>query len=164
MSETISGPRAPRYRVALLVQAWLLLIVGTFLQRAVPMTWWGSLLGTPGPVPDSQPTTLLGSEETNSRHNELKEAIYRASRALPWKPSCLARAFTGQRILLSWNIPGEVVIGLKPEGNAHWPAHAWLISRRETIIGELEKEGFFPATLFRLSGHSTVPTATSAKD
>ena len=142
----------PPKEFTLLVRAWSLLIAGTILQRAVPMTWWGRLMGTPVAVSVSVPVASSGPKNAHFGHMDVKNAIHRASRKLPWTPTCLAQAFAGQRILLSRKTAGEVFIGLKPEGDTDWPTHAWLTHQGETLTGELEEKNYFPATVYRVLG------------
>lgn len=126
-----------------------LLITGTILQRAVPMTRWGHLLGEPGPVP-AELVTAPRHTELSGDALQMYKAIARGSRVLPWTPSCLAEAFAAQRILRSHGTPGEVIIGLQRSAEGSWPAHAWLVWNGKTITGGLAPGHYTPTTLYRV--------------
>jgi hypothetical protein len=140
-----------------LARVTVLLLIGTLLQKFVPMTRWGHLLGTPG-RPDS----------TNHRDQKslapgdvmaLEHALGQGARILPYTPSCLAQAFAGQRMLISQGIPGTVTIGLRPEGKSNWPAHAWLHAGGRVITGGGVGEVYFPTTSYRWP--TTSPRSTT---
>ena len=130
-----------------------LLVTGSFLQRAIPMTTWGHLLGTPGPVPESLRKAPRETELSGEPHRIYK-AIARGSTVLPWTPSCLAQAFAAQRILHSRGDSGDVLIGLQLSGDARWPAHAWLVWQGQTVTGGQAPGQFTPATLYRFDSPS----------
>lgn len=123
-----------------------LVILGSVLQKWVPMTRWGHLIGEVHAVPQEF-RSVVSSDHLSAPSRRLAKAIGRSCTLLPWTPSCLAQAFAGQRLLHSYGQPGAVVIGLKPEGNAEWPAHAWLVSGGEVISGGAISHEYFPASI-----------------
>lgn len=147
MTSADSLPVAPPPRAGVVFRLWLLILGGSILQKFVPMTRWGHLLGTLGPANvSSHPGPPPPPSEPS---HSLAVAITRACRWIPWTPTCLAQAFAGQRLLIARETPGQITIGLRPEGPTKWPAHAWLIVDGYVITGAIEKEVYFPAASYR---------------
>ncbi len=144
-----------------LARVTTLLLIGTLLQKFVPMTRWGHLLGTPG-RPDR---TNHGDQKSPAPGDvlALEKALGQVARILPYTPSCLAQAFAGQRMLISRGIPGTVTIGLRQEGTSNWPAHAWLHAGGRVITGGGVGEVYFPTTSYRwpTTSPSTTPLDSS---
>ncbi len=123
-----------------------LVIAGSLLQKFVPMTKWGHLIGAVHAVPQ-EIRSHAGPDHLSEDAARLAKAIARSGTVLPWTPSCLAQAYAGQRILRSQGKHSAVVVGLRPEGSAQWPAHAWLISGGEIITGGAISGQYFPASV-----------------
>lgn len=148
--------------LANLLKVTTLLVVGAFLQKFVPMTRWGHLLGTPG-KPDR--TSHSTSETTVPPEVlALEKSLRQGVRLLPFTPSCLAQAFAGQRMLISKDIPSTVTIGLRQEGTHNWPAHAWLHAGNRVITGGGVGEVYFPTTSYRWAHASTAPETPDPSD
>ncbi len=129
----------------LLARAIPLVIWGSMLQKWVPIMKWGHLLGRAGPVPSSL-RALSNIPAAPGEVLEISKSVARACTILPWTPTCLAKAFAGQRLLLAEGRPGVVVIGLKLGDNNRWPAHAWLISEDKILTGGEVSDQYFPAS------------------
>ncbi len=123
----------------------MLIIFGALLQKFVSIVRWGHFLGTAGPVPH-QVKSVTHSESLSGNARQIREAISMACELLPLAPSCLAQAFAGQRVLKSRNIPGIVIIGLRPRKKTAWPAHAWLITEGTIVTGGAISHKYFPAS------------------
>ena len=127
-------------------------------QRWLPMPRWSRVLGQPGPVPAAwQGREVTALPVAFGSHLELRvaSAIHRGSQILPWTPSCLAEAATGQIMLGRRGEPGVVVVGLRRPDAAHsegWDAHAWLIGMRGAITGGAAAAGFTATTVFERPG------------
>lgn len=135
------------WALATLLKVTTLLFVGAFLQKFVPMTRWGHLLGTPGKPDRTSHSTSETTVPTEVR--SLEKSLRQGVRLLPFTPSCLAQAFAGQRMLMSKDIPGTVTIGLRREGTHNWPAHAWLHAGNRVITGGGVGDVYFPTTSYR---------------
>jgi hypothetical protein len=130
----------------LLARTVPLVILGSLLQKLVPMTRWGHLIGEVHRVP-KEISSIRHDHEMGGESASLAKAIARACTLLPWTPSCLAQAFAGQRILHAKGKPGAVVVGLRPESAVEWPAHAWLIADGHIITGGAISHQYFPASV-----------------
>lgn len=154
--------RAPFVVLGKLIKVTILLVMGALLQKFVPMTRWGHLLGTPGrpdlvtaePAPAPAPTEVLA----------LEKSLRQGARLLPFTPSCLAQAFAGQRMLISLGIPGTVTIGLRQEGTSNWPAHAWLHAGDRVITGAGVGDVYFPTTSYRSPSPRLTPNHHGVSD
>lgn len=85
--------------------------------------------------------------ETHNNHSQvypdipLKKLIWTikvTSRYTP-RSTCLTRALSGQILLARYHYSSKIMIGVsKNEGN--FEAHAWLVSGKDIVLGESEKE------------------------
>lgn len=134
----------------------VLLTIFGFAQRVIPMPRWSKVLGRAGAVPDEwkgrkiENLSMLASTPVESR---VANAIFLASRALPWKPTCLAEAAAGQVLLRLAHSSGVVVIGLRRTDLAvtdHWDAHAWLLGARGALTGGPAASGFTATTVYEV--------------
>lgn len=137
-----------------MVEAASLLALAGAAQRWVPMVRWSALLGQHQRVPDSWldgRIVALPVRAATPVESRVAGAIRRGSRRLPWEPTCLAQATTGQIMLRRRGEPGVVVIGLRPvhvDGVTDWQAHAWLLGRRGALTGGPAATGFTATTVF----------------
>lgn len=140
------------------LEAIVLVATAAAAQKWVPMTRWSRLLGRPAPVPDSwrgEAVTQLPSRAATATERQVAASVRRASQLLPWQPSCLAQAAAGQMMLRQRREPGVVVIGLqRPQSQADWKAHAWLIGREGALTGGAAASGFTATTVFAVRGSS----------
>lgn len=146
-----------RFRTA---EALLLLVLVAGVKRVAPMRYWAFLLGRPRPVPDGwrgRAVERLGRAGPATEPERLVvQAVRRAVRRLPWRPSCLAQAVAGQVMLRRRGSAGVVVIGLRPDsvdgvGRDGAPAHAWLLGPSGPMLGAAASTGFTPVTVFETS-------------
>jgi hypothetical protein len=144
-----------RHRGRVLIAMMLLTVFGV-AQRVVPMPRWSRVLGRVGAVPnqwmgkkvDTLPLRLASLPEARAAR-----AIVRASKALPWKPTCLAEAAAGQCLLRMARTSGVVVIGLRKTDLSvkdSWDAHAWLLGQRGAITGGPAATGFTATTVYEV--------------
>jgi hypothetical protein len=87
---------------------------------------------------------LQGEEET-TQVREIRTALFRVSRRLPWESSCLVRALAGRRMLRRRGIPCKIHFGVNRDGEA-LRAHAWLQAGAEIVCGEEEAASYTPLT------------------
>jgi hypothetical protein len=87
-------------------------------------------------------------------------ALTRASRLIPFHPTCLAQATAGQVMLRRRGEPGVVVLGLRrPEiegdGSASpaWGVHAWLVGTEGALTGGSAASGFTATSAFDARSH-----------
>lgn len=137
------------------VQAMGLLCVAAAAQRWIPMTRWSWVIGRHGRVPpawDGQTIVELPNRAATPTERRVARSLRRASRLLPWEPTCLAQATAGQIMLRERGEPGTVVIGLRRPDDARdgqpWDAHAWLLGRDGALTGGPAARGFTATTVF----------------
>lgn len=139
---------------ARVVRAMALLTAAGAATRAVPIQRWSRVLGDPVPVPEhwsdgpspAQPPTPASPEEYR-----VARSIARASRLLPWTPSCLDQALAAQVLLRRAGAPGLVVIGVRraDEGSE---THAWVVGQAGPLTGGPTGGGFTPTAAFTSGG------------
>jgi hypothetical protein len=133
-------------------EALLLLLLVGGVKRVAPMRYWAFLLGRPRPVPGDwrgrAVERLARTGPASGRERLVVQAVHRAGRRLPWRPSCLAQAAAGQVMLRRRGSAGVVVIGLRPGAGGGSPAHAWLLGPSGPLLGAAASTGFTPVTVF----------------
>lgn len=136
--------------------------IGVVLQRWVPMSRWGFLLGSVHPVPEVYRGAEVARRVTpaSPAERDVARAVARAVARSPWSVSCLAQAVAAQVMLRRVGEPGAVLIGLRRpapgEPATPWPAHAWLRGREGPLTGGAAADGFVAATMYAVPG--TWPT------
>lgn len=140
-------------RTSLTVEAMALLAAAGWAQRNVSMPKWSRVLGEPGAVPKhmlgrAMPT--LPPTAATPIERRVGAAVLRASRKLPWQPTCLAEATAAQVLLRQFGSAGVVVIGLRR--GVTWEAHAWLLGVRGALTGGPAAAGFTPTSVFEVPG------------
>lgn len=151
-------PRQRWAHRARVVEAMALLTGVGIAQRWLAMPRWASILGQPTAVPDRWQggrIALLPSRTANAHERLTAIEVERASKALPWTPTCLAQAAAGQVLLRQSGHAGVVVIGVRRQvGSASfgWITHAWLLGRRGALLGGPAAAGFSPSTCFEVQG------------
>ncbi|MDO8309898.1 MAG: lasso peptide biosynthesis B2 protein [Actinomycetota bacterium] len=138
-----------------MAQAMALLAVTGAAQRLVPMARWSWLVGEPAAVPDGWggPTAAIPLRAADAVEYRVSRAVTKGAQYLPWTPSCLAEAATGQFMLTRRGRPGVVVLGLRPvAGGGPWEAHAWLVGERGALTGGRAAAGFTPTSVFEVPG------------
>jgi hypothetical protein len=137
------------------LEAMLLLSLGTGLQRWLPMPRWAFLRGSAREVPEGwghDPVGTLPVQAATPVERQVAVAAHRASSRLPGEPSCLAEALAAQLMLRRRGEPGVVVIGLRRRAvdgpGERCDAHAWLLGREGALIGAGAARGYTPATLY----------------
>lgn len=140
---------------ARVLEAMLLLSLGTALQRWLPMPRWAFLMGSAQEVPEGwghDPVGALPIQAATPVERQVAVAARRASSRLHGKPSCLAEALAAQLMLRRRGEPGVVVIGLRRRVVAgpgeRCDAHAWLLGQAGALIGAGAARGYTPATLY----------------
>jgi hypothetical protein len=83
---------------------------------------------------------------------QLARAVERASRHLPYRPTCLERALVLDRLLGSAALERTLVIGVRRNGDA-LEAHAWIERDGHALIGA-PQPGRYAVLLNRLAGSS----------
>lgn len=127
-----------------------------FAQRFVPMPRWSRVLGDVGSIPNDwmgKKVERLPMRSASLAETRVARAVARASRALPWTPTCLAEAAAGQCLLRMARCSGVVVIGLRRTDltvNEQWDAHAWLLGRRGALTGGPAAAGFTATTVYEV--------------
>lgn len=139
----------------LVVEAMALLTGAGALQKWVPMTRWGGLLGHHGPVPEEWRGVVvhtLPQRAATVAERRVALAVRSGARFLPWHSTCLAEATAGQVMLRQLGEPGVVVIGLRVTEQRPWDAHAWLLGRVGALTGGPAARGFTATTVFEIPG------------
>ena len=98
-------------------EAASLVVAAAVAQRWIAMPKWAGVLGEVGPVPPEWAGPSAGSIPTKSgsvTEQRVAVAVERATRLLPFTPTCLAQATAGQVMLRRRGEPGSVVVGLQP--------------------------------------------------
>jgi hypothetical protein len=70
-------------------------------------------------------------------------AVAAAHRRLPWIP-CLATAVAANRLLARRGVASTLWLGVRPDGDAGFAAHAWLEAESCVVTGGREKKTFQP--------------------
>lgn len=167
------GARRWRHRFTV-VEAMILLAFFGMAQRLIPMRWWARTLGRPASPPApwlGTRTTRLPVQAGSWEEFAVARAIRRANSTLPWTPTCLAEAATGQVLLRRRGSAGVVVIGLRPPDSGvnaatpsetstishppSWDAHAWLMGQRGALTGGPAARGFTATTVYEVAGRLT---------
>lgn len=136
----------------------VLLTVFGAAQRWVSMPRWSGVLGRAGAVPEAwlgQRIERLPVRAGSPVERHVMVAVRRASRALPWTPTCLAEAAAGQVLLRRAGAAGVVVIGLRRTDAAasqQWDAHAWLLGAQGALTGGPAASGFTATTVYEVPG------------
>ncbi|MGA0879539.1 MAG: lasso peptide biosynthesis B2 protein [Ilumatobacteraceae bacterium] len=154
------------------IEAMILLTLFGLAQRFIPMKWWAWTLGRPlAPPPPwlGAGITQLPVPAGSTEEFAVAVAVRRASSVLPWSPTCLAAAATGQTLLRQLGTAGVVVIGLRPpetSGDSQassemattsppWDAHAWLMGQHGALTGGPAARGFTATTVYEVTGRLT---------
>jgi hypothetical protein len=135
-------------------QALALLVAATAAQRWVPMQRWSRIIGVPRPTPEEwrgRRVVAVRQGSGSVTERTVAASVRRASRALPWEPTCLAQATAAQIMLRRRGTSGVLVIGLRA-GDDQWDAHAWLLGTRGALTGGPAATGFTPTTVFEVPG------------
>ena len=77
-------------------------------------------------------------------------AVRRASRCLPFRPTCLEQALALERLLRNTGLDASVVLGVRRVG-ATIEAHAWLEHQDQTLLGAPPAGLYTP---FHRTGHA----------
>lgn len=124
----------PDWRWRMLVgEAMVRLTLARLLVRLVPLRWWRHWLGQPAPH-----RPVEGAADPAAR--QLARAVLRAAARLPFETKCLPRAIALHSMLRRNMIPSRMVIAvLDPRRRgAVEDLHAWVESKGEIVIGELD--------------------------
>lgn len=111
------------------------LLVAYVLVRVMPFRMIAArierdLRGTPSPSP---------VEDVR----RVQWAVAAAHRRLPWIP-CLATAFAANRLLARRGVASKVWLGVRPDEDAGFAAHAWLEAEGRVVTGGREKKTYQP--------------------
>jgi len=72
--------------------------------------------------------------------------VYRAMRRstiyLPFKRKCLIEAIVAKKMLMQYNIPATLYLGIAKDGNKNLIAHAWLRCGNNIIVGKKGMEKY----------------------
>ncbi len=74
---------------------------------------------------------------------QVKYAVMRMARFVPWRSDCLVQALAAQKWLESYGIAANLVIGVDPLRPQGFHAHAWLTYGEELVTGS-NNEGYEP--------------------
>ena len=86
-------------------------------------------------------TNLNSSQELKAL--QIKIAVARAARLVPWRSVCIDQAMTGLMMLSRHKIPSSLCLGVKKENNENkLLAHAWIVCGNRILIGGRESRGF----------------------
>lgn len=134
---------------------WLLLLF-SIAQRYIPMSWWSGILGRSAQVPrhwQGVKRCVPIPRGLSIEEHEVAIAIKRACGRLPYRPTCLAQASTGQIMLRHRGGSGVIVIGLRQDPlstGKNWEAHAWLLGESGALTGGGNAHGFTPTNVFEI--------------
>lgn len=107
--------RRTREAAGLLTVAWLAV-------RLLPFGWYACVLGRPanaGPPPSGHPDAEMIARDVG-------RAMRRAAAHLPWRSTCLMRAFAGKAMLRRRQCPALVYLGASRRRNVGMAFHAWV--------------------------------------
>ncbi len=93
-----------------------------------------SLVLRPGRALTRKPSRQRMSFWLRATPLQLARAVQRASRHLPFRPTCLEQALALDRLLGSAGLERTLVIGVRRVGNA-LDAHAWIERDGHALIG-----------------------------
>ncbi|WP_205689469.1 lasso peptide biosynthesis B2 protein [Aurantiacibacter odishensis] len=82
-------------------------------------------------------------QEDPVRVAQVKYAVMRMARFVPWRSDCLVQALAAQKWLESYGIAANLVIGVDPLRPQGFHAHAWLTYGEELVTGS-NNEGYEP--------------------
>lgn len=139
------------------LEAMTLVSLAAAAQKWLPMAQWSRALGIAMPVPPSwtgRTVAQLPTVAATPVERLVAGHVRRATKLLPWTPTCLAQASAGQVMLRRRGQPGVVVIGLRPGSvpDERWGAHAWLLGAKGALTGGPAARGFTPTTVFQAVG------------
>jgi hypothetical protein len=80
---------------------------------------------------------------------DVRRALGRASRHLPWHSTCLMRAIAGRIMLRRRQCPGTVFVGVERRQGSDHAFHAWLLAGGVPITGVSEARRFTVVATFR---------------
>ncbi len=106
--------------------------------RLVPFRWLAPWLGVQHGPADA-------NETERARHGVERRAslaIGTASRHLPWRPTCLARATAAKAMLRVRGVSSTLYLGVARDGEVGLRAHAWLTARGDVLTGGDEARGY----------------------
>lgn len=139
----MADPAPPPWRWrALVAESMVRLAVSRLLVRLLPLRWWRSWLGLPGPV-------AQGSGAASTASWILARAVRRGAARLPFQTKCLPRAIALHTMLRRRGLPSRMVIAVldpRRRGTAD-DLHAWVESDGEILIGEME-DPFHPVVTY----------------
>ena len=133
--------RLPNEEKRLLLEAAAWLCVAQATIRLLPFRWLAPLLGAQEGSPSIAVAGFEAADRTDIRHCT-STAIEVASRHLPCRPTCLARAITAKAMLGLRGMPSTLYLGVAKHGEAGLRAHAWLAAQGYVLTGGAEADGF----------------------
>ena len=115
--------RLPNAKRQILVEAAICLSIARIAIMALPFPWIVPFLGQ---------NMTVSLDTTEPEHSDLIKqvswAVRTASRRLPGKASCLARAIAAKRMLRRRGVQSTLYLGIGKDGDGKLRAHAWLRS------------------------------------
>lgn len=118
-----------------LVLKWLL--YGFILVRLVPLKWFSHLLGTFRKEEEEN-----NSEKYLSEIREVKRAIKRIKKTLPWKVKCFEEAIAAKKALERMAIGSTLYLGVNKKDKEQLAAHAWLKKGTIFVTGKQGHEKY----------------------
>lgn len=67
--------------------------------------------------------------------DQLRSALQRMAKHLPWKPKCLELALSAQWLLTRRGLPSTLYFGMIKNKDQEWAAHAWIRCGDQWFIG-----------------------------
>ena len=97
--------------------------------------------------------TAESAEKTNDKKMGTALLVVKVINGLetrtPWKSTCLVKALAAHSMLQKRQIVPKIHIGVAPNGNNSFEAHAWLSVGTEIILGGENLDGFQEISGFR---------------
>lgn len=109
--------------------AYVFLYFSQFLIIFVPFRWYIPLF--------KDRTANHWESATDEKLLEVRKAMLRGLKYLPWRGKCLVQALTAKLLLRTVHLPGTIYFGIRKE-NDRMKAHAWLKCGDHFVSG---KEG-----------------------
>jgi len=75
-------------------------------------------------------------------------AVNRAAKYTPWKSACLVQALTTHRILVKYNLPGVIYLGIAKKAENEIIAHAWTQCGDKILTGAKGHEPYTTISVF----------------
>jgi len=134
----------PQERRAL-IEAMISLVFARML-LLIPFRWLARMLGRLERGLDPS-AAVLGADERDEAL-AVRRAVLRVAERLPWKSSCLVRAFAARVMLRRRHLPSVIQFGVG-RTPLEYAAHAWVRCGEIDVVGAETATNFAPIAAFR---------------